>query len=165
MHELKKLEGEVFLDRDGKTFETLVNYLRNERKVFPEFTDKNSENHFYKELHYWGIDQHNREWMERYLSKLDRTTLHLDNQQNILSAIDSPNRDEVNDSNYNKPYQQEKYPQPDLPSYLQQTNQDYDEEEEDEAPGVALKAVKEKWTELGPLKLEDIIANSQEPID
>lgn len=60
MHELKKIGEEVFLDRDGKTFETLVNYLRNDRKVFPEFSDKNSEIHFYKELHFWGIDQHNR---------------------------------------------------------------------------------------------------------
>ena len=55
MHELKKVNDEVFLDRDGVTFETLVNYLRNERKVFPEFGDKNSENMFYKEMHYWGI--------------------------------------------------------------------------------------------------------------
>ena len=57
MHELKKVDEEVFLDRDGQTFETLVNYLRNDRKVFPEFNDKNAENMFYKELHYWGIDQ------------------------------------------------------------------------------------------------------------
>ena len=41
MHELKKIDDEVFLDRDGKTFETLVNYLRNDRKVFPEFEEKN----------------------------------------------------------------------------------------------------------------------------
>ena len=56
MHVLTKIGEEVFLDRDGKTFETLVNYLRNDRKVFPEFSDKNSEIHFYKELHFWGID-------------------------------------------------------------------------------------------------------------
>jgi hypothetical protein len=31
--------------------------------------------------------------------------------------------------------------------------------------GVALKAAKEKWNELGPLKLEEIVANSGEPID
>lgn len=37
--------------------------------------------------------------------------------------------------------------------------------EEGENPGIALRAVKEKWTELGPLKLEDIIANSTEAID
>lgn len=44
MHELKKIDDEVFLDRDGVAFETLINYLRNDRKVFPEFVDKNSEN-------------------------------------------------------------------------------------------------------------------------
>jgi hypothetical protein len=33
MHELKKIGEEVFLDRDGKTFETLVNYLRNEAVI------------------------------------------------------------------------------------------------------------------------------------
>jgi len=38
-------------------------------------------------------------------------------------------------------------------------------EDDDEIPGVALKAVKDKWNELGPLKLEDIIANSTESID
>jgi hypothetical protein len=55
MHELKKIDEEVFLDRDGETFKTLVNYLRNDRKVFPEFSEKNSENMFYKEMKFWGI--------------------------------------------------------------------------------------------------------------
>lgn len=81
MHELKKVDGEVFLDRDGKTFETLVNYLRNERKVFPEFQDKNKENHFYKELHFWGIDSHNRDWQEKYLKKLDRRSFNPDHHR------------------------------------------------------------------------------------
>jgi hypothetical protein len=31
--------------------------------------------------------------------------------------------------------------------------------------GVALKAAKEKWNELGPLKLEEIVANTGDPID
>jgi len=57
MHELKKVDEEVFLDRDGVTFEILVNYLRNDRKVFPEFTEKNASNMFHKELQYWGIEQ------------------------------------------------------------------------------------------------------------
>jgi len=67
MHKLKEIDGEIFLDRDGKTFETLVNYLRNDRKIFPEFSEKNSENHFYKELHFWNIDSHNRLWQEKIL--------------------------------------------------------------------------------------------------
>ena len=31
--------------------------------------------------------------------------------------------------------------------------------------GLALQAVKDKWNELGPLRLEDIIANSEEPLN
>jgi hypothetical protein len=57
MHELKKVDDEVFLDRDGATFETLVNYLRHDRKVYPEFTERNSQNMFLKELQYWHIEQ------------------------------------------------------------------------------------------------------------
>lgn len=41
-HELKKCDdGSIFLDRDGKTFNYLVNYLRNNRRVYPEFSDVN----------------------------------------------------------------------------------------------------------------------------
>lgn len=52
------------------------------------------------------------------------------------------------------------------PSYMQDNNMGgmFSEEETDQ-PGSALKTVKEKWNELGPLKLEDIMANSNEPID
>jgi len=71
LHEVKKIEDEVFLDRDGDTFETLVNYLRNDRRVFPEFADKNSENHFYKELLYWGVDSHNKNFFTEYLRRYD----------------------------------------------------------------------------------------------
>ena len=35
----------------------------------------------------------------------------------------------------------------------------------EDSQGVALKAAKDKWNELGPLRLEDIVQNSQEPID
>ena len=55
LHELKKIDEEVFLDRDGKTFQFLVNYLRNDREVFPEFVDPNDEIHFFKELDFWKI--------------------------------------------------------------------------------------------------------------
>lgn len=56
-----------------------------------------------------------------------------------------------------------------MPSYLgadeRRGGELADRSVDDEAPGVALKAVKEKWTHLGPLKLEDIIANSSESIN
>jgi hypothetical protein len=55
MHELKTINEEVFLDRDGQTFLHLVNYLRNDREVFPDFMDRNDEIHFFKELEFWKI--------------------------------------------------------------------------------------------------------------
>jgi len=87
MHELKKVNEEVFIDRDGKTFETLVNYLRNNRKVFPEFENKNEENMFHKEVNYWGIDKHNAMWQENYLNKLDKSKL---NETNMISPRNNP---------------------------------------------------------------------------
>lgn len=188
MHELKKVDDEVFLDRDGHTFETLVNYLRNDRKVFPEFTDKNAENHFYKELHYWGIDQQYRGWQEQYLKRLDRSVYP--GEQDHLSRSKSPrhNRTQVyqKPSAYFNPKTHQKettyinpvanvtttpaYYEPEesvtvqneLPSYMMNNSvgnigNSFYEPEEDDMPGVALKAVKDKWSELGPLKLEDII--------
>ena len=75
MHPLKKINDEVFIDRDGKTFEMLINYLRNDRDVFPEFVDKNSQNMFMKELHYWGIenDTNQKDWLEDYLEKINKS--------------------------------------------------------------------------------------------
>ena len=55
LHELKKIDDQVFLDRDGRTFQYLVNYLRNKREVLPEFLDTNDEINFYKELDFWKI--------------------------------------------------------------------------------------------------------------
>ena len=57
MHELKKINEEVFLDRDGKTFLNMVNYLRNDREVYPDFMDRNDEVQFMKELDFWKVPQ------------------------------------------------------------------------------------------------------------
>ena len=111
MHELKKIDEEVFLDRDGQTFETLVNYLRNDRKVFPEFTDKNSENMFYKEINYWGIDQHMKTWQEEYLKKLDKSIFMAENKQSPQSKVIKLD----DSSDYGKNYKPTMYP--DQPMY------------------------------------------------
>ena len=92
MHELKKVNDEVFLDRNGKTFETLIDYLRNDRKVFPEFEDRNQENYFFKELHYWNIDIELREWQEQYLGTLNpEKVAHRSRSQMSASALNNPN--------------------------------------------------------------------------
>ena len=58
-HNLKKVGPEddqkIFLDRDGRTFQHLVNYLRNERDTWPEFVDPNDEVQFLKELDWWKV--------------------------------------------------------------------------------------------------------------
>ena len=56
MHELTKVdEGSIFLDRDGRTFQTLINFLRNDRRVYPEFDSSHDQKQFTEELNYWGI--------------------------------------------------------------------------------------------------------------
>jgi hypothetical protein len=35
----------------------------------------------------------------------------------------------------------------------------------EDSHGVALKAAKDKWNELGPLRLEEIVKNAKEPIE
>jgi hypothetical protein len=37
MHKLNMIDEHVFIDRDGKTFELMLNYLRYDRKLWPEF--------------------------------------------------------------------------------------------------------------------------------
>ena len=39
------------------------------------FTERNAENHFIKELHYWNVDKHVRLWQENFLKKLDKSTM------------------------------------------------------------------------------------------
>ena len=55
LHDIKKVDDSIFLDRDGKTFQSLVNYLRNDRKVYPEFDSSNDQRLFTEELNFWGI--------------------------------------------------------------------------------------------------------------
>ena len=47
-------KGNVFIDRDGETFLTLVNYLRN-RKSIPKFDSVQHEELFLKELQFWEM--------------------------------------------------------------------------------------------------------------
>ena len=102
MHELKKVNDEVFIDRDGKTFETLVNYLRNKRKVFPEFDNKNEENMFHKEVNFWGIDKHNQKWQEDYLRKLNKSAMN-DSTINMQTPAEYKKKPLVIDSKTRSP--------------------------------------------------------------
>jgi len=46
----KIIEGKVFLDRDGDTFNKVLNFLRNGGKQLHVFSNKYDEGQFHKEL-------------------------------------------------------------------------------------------------------------------
>ena len=55
-HELRQDEaGTIFIDRDGETFLTLVNYLRNGRKDLPAFENIAKYKLFEEELEFWTM--------------------------------------------------------------------------------------------------------------
>ena len=152
MHQLKKIDNEVFLDRDGKTFQYLVNYLRNDREVFPEFVDPNDEIQFFKEMDFWGIQTRSNQSMGK---RTTQSPTHIQSQpaQPIvvqhIPAQDHCHVQVVQSKNI-------------IPQDLERDITDVGSED---SHGVALKAAKDKWNELGPLRLEDIVKNSKEPID
>ena len=57
-HDVPKNEkGNVFLDRDGETFLTLINYLRNYRRALPKLDSIKQETLFLKELDFWQFEE------------------------------------------------------------------------------------------------------------
>ena len=158
MHELKKVGDEVFLDRDGRTFQHLVNYLRNKRDTWPEFTDPNDEVHFFKELDWWKIppkEHHAR-----------RTTVMSAPGKSLQPPkIPEPVKESLYSYKTEAPPKRMQSP-PSSRIQPQHSHPDpFNDARSDDSHGVALKAAKEKWNELGPLRLEDIMRNSEEPID
>ena len=49
------VDDKIFLDRDGKTFQNLINYLRNDCVIYPKFETDYDEKMFKAELSYWNI--------------------------------------------------------------------------------------------------------------
>ncbi len=61
------------MDRDGGTFLSLVNYLRNNREVFPKFVSKDEEQMFTKELEFWDMKEDLakfEDWEDKYGNKV-----------------------------------------------------------------------------------------------
>ena len=52
-HNLQKHNGRIFIDRDGKTFKLLIQYLRNGK--IPIFEDEKQKQNFNEECDYWQI--------------------------------------------------------------------------------------------------------------
>lgn len=148
MHNLKKVEDEVFLDRDGTTFQHLVNYLRNSQEVFPEFMDRNEEKHFYKELEFWQIPLKNKV----------KTQNNHNNQNNRGSSLDISVKTTRTRSGARSPRKVVAKLQQPTPIAMAVESGVCEK-------GVANKEAMDKWHELGPLLLEEIIRNSEIPID
>jgi len=53
--EMKETDEEVFLDRDPKIFDMMLNYLRYNRDYTPKDVDKETKRLFEMELKYWGV--------------------------------------------------------------------------------------------------------------
>ena len=47
---LKEIDGSIFLDRNGEVFANVLDYLRSDRKQWPQFTDANELRKFKAEL-------------------------------------------------------------------------------------------------------------------
>ena len=45
----------MFLDRDAKIFEMVLNYLRYNRKYYPKEADAEQKRMFEMEVHYWEL--------------------------------------------------------------------------------------------------------------
>lgn len=53
-HQLKKIGGAIYIDRDLIMFSHLISYLRNDLQIH-DFEDKQTRYQFVLELKYWGL--------------------------------------------------------------------------------------------------------------
>jgi hypothetical protein len=134
-----------------------VNYLRNDREVFPEFVDPNDEIHFFKELDFWKIPT------KQHTARKIPAPAHVipDNTPQPL-----PKPSQI-DRHQPQPVGPPRVVKSKGPAYGAPTTDEdpFNDVRSEDSHGVALKAAKDKWNELGPLRLEDIVKNSKESID
>ena len=79
--ELKRIDDAIFLDRNGKIFEAMIDYLRDERVKMPRFSELNDQIRFTNELKFWGMAPY-------YTSQKPSLTVNLNSGRN--SGRNSP---------------------------------------------------------------------------
>ena len=145
-------QGEVFLDRNGKIFEALLDYLRNGREELPNFSERFDQQRFEQELKFWGVAPKNtvlHKSTERRISplkvnKFKAAQLVMDTQVDRIINYNYGAYESTNDSLG-------------FPIKLQKIlNQE---------PSNEVRKAKAKWLQLGPLKLEEIVTNSKVKIN
>lgn len=55
-HNLKSVNGAVFLDRDPKIFDMVLNYLRYDTHYIPKNVNEEVKRLFDMEIQFWGIE-------------------------------------------------------------------------------------------------------------
>ena len=55
-HDIKESKGSIFLDRDPKIFEMMLNYLRNDGNYIPKNVDAETKSLFGIEVLHWGVE-------------------------------------------------------------------------------------------------------------
>jgi len=59
-HELKKMNGRVFVDRDPDVFKMVISYLRNGKRIHA-IQDLSIKERFEMELDYWNLDEEQKQ--------------------------------------------------------------------------------------------------------
>ena len=59
-HELKKVNGRVFIDRDADVFKMVISYLRNGKRIHA-IADESLKERFEMELDYWNLDEEQKQ--------------------------------------------------------------------------------------------------------
>jgi len=55
--ELKAADGVLFLDRNPKIFDMVLDYLRHDGNYFPKNVDEETKSLFVLELNHWGVSE------------------------------------------------------------------------------------------------------------
>jgi len=147
--------------------------------------DRNDEIHFYKELDFWKVPlKHGAKAPPKskpkettYLSQQTSPGIGQHNSHNTFT-VHRESRHERESAHVQRKTVAQNHTSasmslaapPKMPAHLpaQLLHDEYEASADgnaEDSQGVALKAAKDKWNELGPLRLEDIVQNSQEPID
>ena len=161
--QLKKVNGEVFLDRNGKIFEAMIDYLRDGRQTMPKFSEFNDQIRFTQELAYWGVTAvtvTEKQLAENFKSPAQQKPVKMfaTNKKSLSSTMDN---------NFRKP---KKPLLPDVDSDFSDRSGTPEKDEFgfpvklqkflEKEPSDSLPRAKQKWLELGFMKLETIVKNS-----
>ena len=124
----------IFIDRDGSTFQALINYLRNEREEVPLFENSRDEHLFFKELKFWDFPE--ADYMLQTKMQFPQELLDIFKIEPGVENVTSGGLSAIAEVVSTPIHGGSQYTQ---------------------APGHVDLQVKQRWKELGPLNIYDLI--------